>query len=224
MCGIVGFVDREVTDKKMIIKKMADRIKHRGPDGEGFYTDSDIALGHRRLSIIDLKTGDQPIFNENKDKVIVFNGEIYNYRELKEDLLKCGHKFTTETDTEVILHGYEEYQEEIFTKLRGMFAFVIYDKKTKELVGARDIFGIKPFYYYHKDDTFMFASEIKAFLEHPNFSKEVNYDALKMYLIFQFLSIPSHIEKNNSKGTGKFKYILSKKVSFKYMSKYTKIE
>ena len=186
MCGIVGFVDREVTDKKKIIKKMADRIKHRGPDGEGFYTDSDIALGHRRLSIIDLKTGDQPIFNENKDKVIVFNGEIYNYRELKEDLLKCGHKFTTETDTEVILHGYEEYQEEIFTKLRGMFAFVIYDKKTKELVGARDIFGIKPFYYYHKDDTFMFASEIKAFLEHPNFSKEVNYDALKMYLIFQY--------------------------------------
>ena len=108
MCGIVGFVDREVTDKKMIIKKMADRIKHRGPDGEGFYTDSDIALGHRRLSIIDLKTGDQPIFNENKDKVIVFNGEIYNYRELKEELLKCGHKFATETDTEVILHGYEE--------------------------------------------------------------------------------------------------------------------
>ncbi|MDE5538982.1 MAG: asparagine synthase (glutamine-hydrolyzing), partial [Bacilli bacterium] len=187
MCGIVGFVDnKSKKEKDTIIKKMAERIKHRGPDDAGYYTDEDIALGHRRLSIIDLNSGKQPIYNEDKSKVIIFNGEIYNYKELKEDLLKCGHKFKTETDTEVILHGYEEYKEELFNKLRGMFAFVIYDKETRELVGARDYFGIKPFYYYKNKNVFMFGSEIKSFLEHSEFKKEINTDALKMYLIFQY--------------------------------------
>ena len=187
MCGIVGFIDqRKSNEKKEIIKNMADRINHRGPDGEGYFTDKYIALGHKRLAILDLKGGEQPIFNEDKSMVIIFNGEIYNYEELKEDLKKKGHKFKTKTDTEVIIHGYEEYKEKLFPKLRGMFSFVIYDKKTQELVGARDHFGIKPFYYYKKKECFMFASEIKAFLEHPDFQKEVNKKALKMYLIFQY--------------------------------------
>jgi len=187
MCGIVGFLDKtKKKDKKEIIKRMADRIIHRGPDGEGYYVDDNIALGHRRLSIIDLNTGSQPIYNEDKNLVIVFNGEIYNYESLKEELVKSKHKFKTKTDTEVIIHGYEEWGVNLFSKLRGMFAFVIYDKKKKELIGARDHFGIKPFYYYKKGNTFMFASEIKSFLEHPDFKKQVNTNALKMYLIFQY--------------------------------------
>lgn len=188
MCGIVGFVDKKgVKEKKEIIKKMADRIAHRGPDDEGFYVDKKVALGHRRLSIIDLtKSGAQPIYNEDKSMAIIFNGEIYNYKSIKEELVKKGHKFKTKTDTEVILHGYEEYKEKLFPRLRGMFAFVIYDKEKEELIGARDHFGIKPFYYYKKDGNFFFASEIKSFLEHPNFVKEVNKTALKMYLIFQY--------------------------------------
>lgn len=188
MCGIVGFVDKKgVKEKKEIIKKMADRIAHRGPDDEGFYVDKTVALGHRRLSIIDLtKSGAQPIYNEDKSMAIVFNGEIYNYESIKEELIKKGHKFKTKTDTEVILHGYEEYKEKLFSRLRGMFAFVIYDKEMEELIGARDHFGIKPFYYYKKDGNFFFGSEIKSFLEHPDFIKEVNKDALKMYLIFQY--------------------------------------
>lgn len=188
MCGIVGFVDDiKSKEKKEIIKNMADRIAHRGPDQEGFYNDEFVALGHRRLSIIDLsKKGGQPIYNEDKSKMIIFNGEIYNYEILKEDLIKKGYKFKTKTDTEVILHGYTEYKEKLFNKLRGMFAFVIYDKEKKELVGARDHFGIKPFYYYKDNKSFMFGSEIKSFLEHPNFKKEVNTDALKMFLIFQY--------------------------------------
>ena len=187
MCGIVGFVDkRKKTEKSKIIKAMADRIIHRGPDAYGSYVDDFVALGHRRLSIIDLNSGDQPIYNEDDTKAIIFNGEIYNYKELKEDLIKKGHVFKTKTDTEVILHGYEEYKEKIVNKLRGMFTFVIYDLNTNELFGARDHFGIKPFYYYHDKDTFLFGSEIKSFLEHPDFKKEVNEKALKMYLVFQY--------------------------------------
>ncbi len=187
MCGIVGFTDKNsVKDKKQIIKKMADRIIHRGPDDVGYFTDNEVALGHRRLSIIDLKSGKQPIYNEDKSMVVIFNGEIYNYQEIKEDLLKKGHKFMTETDTEVLIHGYEEYKTKLFPRLRGMFAFVIYDSNTKEIIGCRDHFGIKPFYYGVFNDTLMFGSEIKSFLEHPDFVKEVNTDTLKMYLIFQY--------------------------------------
>ena len=185
MCGFVGFMDKS-SKKEKIIKDMSDTISHRGPDGEGFYVDEDLALGHRRLSIIDINGGSQPIYNEEKSMVIVFNGEIYNYQEIRHDLEKLGHIFKTNTDTEVIIHGYEEYKDEILNKLRGMFAFVIYDIKNKELFGARDHFGIKPFYYYLKDYEFMFGSEIKAFLKHPKFKKEVNKKSLKMYLIFQY--------------------------------------
>ncbi len=195
MCGIVGFIDKS-KDKKKIIKDMADLIIHRGPDSDGYYVDDNIALGFRRLSIIDLGTGSQPIFNEEKDKVIIFNGEIYNYQIIKEDLLAKGHKFTTKADTEVILHGYEEYGEKILNKLRGMFAFVIYDIKTKELFGARDFFGIKPFYYYIDDDVFMFGSEIKSFLGNPNFKKEFNKEMLPLYLSFQYSALENSFFKN----------------------------
>lgn len=185
MCGIVGFVDKS-KNKKKIIKDMANLIKHRGPDSDGYYVDDDVALGFRRLSIIDLEGGDQPIYNEDKTKLVFMNGEIYNYKELKEDLISKGHKFSTNADTEVILHGYEEYREDILSMLRGMFAFVIYDIKAKELFGARDFYGIKPFYYYVTDDEFMYGSEIKSFLGHPNFQKELNRDMLEDYLTFQY--------------------------------------
>ena len=165
---------------------MADLIAHRGPDSEGYYTDENIALGFRRLSIIDLNNGSQPIYNEDKSKVIIFNGEIYNFEPLREDLIKKGHTFTTKTDTEVILHGYEEYGEKILDKLRGMFAFVIYDKNTKELFAARDFYGIKPFYYAKMGNTFIFGSEIKSFLIHPHFKKELNSKMLEYYLTFQY--------------------------------------
>ena len=185
MCGFVGFVDK-AKNKKKIIRDMADIIIHRGPDSDGYYVGDNCALGFRRLSIIDLAGGDQPIFNEDNTKAVIFNGEIYNYKEIKEDLLKKGHKFKTNSDTEVLLHGYEEYDSKLLNKLRGMFAFVIYDIKNNKLFGARDFYGIKPLYYYLNDDEFMFGSEIKSFLGHPNFKKELNRDMLKQYLTFQY--------------------------------------
>ncbi len=195
MCGFVGFIDKE-KNKKKVIKDMADIIIHRGPDSDGYYVDDNCALGFRRLSIIDLDGGTQPIYNEDKSKVIIFNGEIYNYKEIKKDLIKKGHKFSTESDTEVILHGYEEYNEDILSKLRGMFAFVIYDTANKSLFGARDFYGIKPFYYYKNSDEFIFGSEIKSFLGHPNFKKELNRDMLKQYLTFQYSVLEDTFFKN----------------------------
>lgn len=183
MCGFVGFIDSN-KKKKSIIKKMAERISHRGPDGEEYYIDPTIALAHRRLSIIDLSTGSQPMFNEDKSLVVVFNGEIYNYQELKKEL--SNHTFKTKADTEVLLHGYEEWGVELLKKLRGMFSFVIWNKKEEKLFGARDPFGIKPFYYYQNEDAFLFGSEIKSFLEHPNFHKEFNEKILPSYLSFSF--------------------------------------
>ena len=180
MCGIAGFFDRN-KNKNEIIKAMTDNLLHRGPDDYGFYTDEKIALGHRRLSIIDLKTGKQPI--EDGDYVIVFNGEIYNYLELKEEL-KGKYKFKTKSDTEVLLKGFEEWGIDVTKKLRGMFAFAIWDKKKHDLYLARDQWGIKPLYYYKNEKTFMFGSEIKAFLAHPDFKKEFNGDILSSYLCF----------------------------------------
>ena len=195
MCGFTGYIHKS-KDKDKIIKKMADSIKHRGPDGEGFYVDDDIAMGFRRLSIIDLKGGDQPLFNEDKSLVINFNGEIYNFQEIKEELIKKGHVFKTKCDTEVIVHGYEEYGYDIVKKLRGMFGFVIWDNKKKEFFGARDPFGIKPFYYYKKDDVFMYSSEIKSFLSNPLFEKELNKESLKNYLVFQYDALNETFFKN----------------------------
>lgn len=191
MCGFAGFIDELTTEQKRpIIQDMADAIKHRGPDGEGFFTDDRVAMGFRRLSIIDLSGGDQPLYNEDKSLVINFNGEIYNYKEIKEDLIKAGHVFATNSDTEVIIHAYEEYGTDVVDKLRGMFGFVIWDRNKGELFGARDPFGIKPFYYYTADNLFMYGSEIKSFLHHPDFKKELNKDALRTYLMYQY-SVPT---------------------------------
>lgn len=184
MCGITGFIStRSKKEKKAIIKQMNKRIEHRGPDAEGIYVDDEIALGHKRLSIIDLNTGNQPIYNEEKNIVIIFNGEIYNFQELR-DKLKRKHKFKTNSDTEVLVHGYEEWGHNLTKKLRGMYAFAIWNSKEKELYMARDEWGIKPLYYYFNKDTLMFASEIKAFLDHPDFKKEFNDKILSAYLCF----------------------------------------
>ena len=183
MCGITGFVNKK-DKKKEIIKKMADKIAHRGPDGEGYYINDNIALAHRRLSIIDLSTGSQPMFNKDKDLVIVFNGEIYNYLEIKDELKKDGYKFLNKSDTEVIINGYSKWGKNVVDHLRGMYAFAIYDIKKDELFMARDKWGIKPLYYAKFNDTFMFASEIKALLEHPDFDKQLNEDILSAYLCF----------------------------------------
>ena len=185
MCGIVGLVTKK--EKENTIKLMNDRIKHRGPDGDGYFIDGDVALGHRRLSIIDLSTGDQPMFNEDGSVVTVFNGEIYNYQELKEELIALGHDFKTKSDTEVLVHGYEEWHTDLPKHLRGMFAFAIYDKNKNEVFLARDNFGIKPLYYAKMNDTFMFASEIKAFLDVQNFEKVFNESILETYLEFSFV-------------------------------------
>ncbi len=196
MCGIVGFTNK-INNSNKVIVDMMDKIRHRGPDAEGRYVDSDIALGHRRLSIIDVtSSGDQPIFNEDGSLVIVFNGEIYNYREIREKLIAAGHVFKTNTDTEVLIHGYEEFGEKLLNMLRGMFSFVIWDKNKKELFGARDFFGIKPMYYAIMGKTFMFGSEIKSFLAHPEFKKELNTTALENYLTFQYSPTKETFFKN----------------------------
>jgi asparagine synthase (glutamine-hydrolysing) len=191
MCGFAGFtgiIDRRET----VIRKMADRIKHRGPDSDGYHVggenDSDaVALGFRRLSIIDLENGSQPMYSDDGNVVIVYNGEIYNFMELRDELIAKGYVFHTRCDTETILHGYEEWGIEVTDRLRGMFAFVIWDARTNTLSGARDPFGIKPFYYTFTDKGHMiFGSEIKSFLEHPEFVPKVNGDALRPYLTFQY--------------------------------------
>ena len=193
MCGIVGFAPVKESGAE-ILKQMMDRIAHRGPDGEGQFVDEYVALGHRRLSIIDLAGGTQPMATEHL--VVVFNGEIYNYLELKKELENKGHHFKTNSDTEVLLHGYEEYHYEIVNHLRGMFSFALYDTTTHELFCARDHFGIKPFYYYFDQEHFLFASEIKGFLDHPDFKKELNRDVLDIYLKMNFVAGEQTFFKN----------------------------
>ena len=187
MCGFAGFVG-SVENREAVLEHMMDTIIHRGPDSSGKFVDEDAALGFRRLSIIDLSAvGDQPLYNEDRSKVLVFNGEIYNYQELRQELVAAGHVFVSNTDSETLLHGYEEWGASMLDRLRGMYAFVIWDRNEKKLFGARDIFGIKPMYYAQMNDTLLFASEIKAFLEHPKFDKVFNEAALGNYLSFQFV-------------------------------------
>ncbi len=185
MCGFCGFTGT-VENSSSVIEKMSDRIVHRGPDSSGFCCNDNINIGFRRLSLIDLTGGSQPIYNEDKTKVIVLNGEVYNYGPLREEMLGRGHIFTTASDTEVLLHLYEEYGIKMLQMLRGMFAFVIYDFKTNEVFAVRDFFGIKPFYYVMIDGNLVFGSEIKSFLEYPKFVAELNEDALENYLTFQY--------------------------------------
>ena len=198
MCGITGFAERnhKAETARRIVKGMADLITYRGPDGEGYYVDDQVALGHRRLSIIDLEGGKQPMFNEDGSLVCIFNGEIYNFQTLREELIAAGHTFATRSDTEVLLHGYEQWGEDMLDKLRGMFAFVIFNKNTNEVFGARDFFGIKPLYYAKMGETLMWGSEIKSFLDHPHFKKELNTDVLETYLTFQYSPTTETFFKN----------------------------
>jgi len=189
MCGICGFTGNNV-EQEQVLSRMMEKIIHRGPDGGGQYVDEQIAMGFRRLAIIDLDHGSQPMFNETGDMVITFNGEIYNYQELREDLIQKGHVFSNHSDTECLIHGYEEYGAELLNKLRGMFAFVIWDMRTQTLFAARDMFGIKPFYYAQVEDQLIWGSEIKSILEHPSYRKEVNLEALEQYLTFQYSVLP----------------------------------
>ena len=185
MCGFCGFTGQIATPEE-ILEKMKNKIIHRGPDSGGSHIDNGIAMGFRRLSFLDLEGGHQPIYNETRDMVITFNGEIYNHQEIREELEAKGHVMGSHADTEVLIHGYEEWGEDILQKLRGMFAFVIWDKKNETLFGARDFFGIKPFYYTVANGNLIYGSEIKSILEHPDVKKEVNPVALENYLTFQY--------------------------------------
>lgn len=186
MCGIAGFISPTRADAAALVPMLA-RIAHRGPDGQGTFVEGPAALGHCRLAIIDLQGGAQPLYSEDKNFVVVFNGEIYNYRELTAELTALGHTFATRTDTEVLLHGWEQWGRELLPRLRGMFAFALWDRRAQVLFCARDMFGIKPLYYCRcADGTLLFASEIKAFLDHPSFEKQLNTAQLPLYLSCQY--------------------------------------
>jgi len=195
MCGICGFVinkHNHVHAKETIVV-MSERLRHRGPDEDGYFIDKDLALGHRRLKIIDLAKGKQPIANEDRTIIIVFNGEIYNYRELRKELVGLGHVFNTDSDTEVIVHLYEEYGKQATTRLNGIFAFTIWDSRRRKLLLVRDRLGVKPLHYSYEGGHFIFASEIKAILAYPFFKKEIDRLSFEKYLVFEFVPAPHSI-------------------------------
>ncbi len=185
MCGIAGIIEKN-KDNKALMSDMLDAIAHRGPDDKSVYASGNCTLGHRRLSIIDLSTGNQPIFNEDKTVAVVFNGEIYNYREIRESLKLKGHQFTTTSDTEILVHLYEEYGCNFAAQLNGIFAFAIYDSKKEILMLARDHFGVKPLHYYYKDGKLVFGSEQKSIILHPDYERGVNYQALHYQLNLRY--------------------------------------
>jgi len=185
VCGIAGIVEKN-KDNKALMSQMLDAIAHRGPDDKSIYTRDDCTLGHRRLSIIDLSTGNQPIFNEDKSVAVVFNGEIYNFQEIREELKIKGHQFTTTSDTEILVHLYEESGVDFVARLNGIFAFAIYDTKKQLLMLARDHFGVKPLHYYHKDGKLIFGSEQKSIILHPDYERVVNYQALHYQLNLRY--------------------------------------
>lgn len=201
MCGITGIVqfNREKAIAPAVLKNMCDSIYHRGPDDDGLYMSRNVGLGFRRLSIIDLSTGHQPLSNQNDTVYIVFNGEIYNYLEQRQKLIQKGYIFKTTTDTEVILHLYEEYGVDCLQYLRGMFAFAIWDSNKQQLFCARDRFGIKPFYYYSDQEKFVFGSEIKAILKSNDIDKTISIDALDSYFAFGYITSDLSIYKNIKK-------------------------
>jgi asparagine synthase (glutamine-hydrolysing) len=188
MCGVFGFVGFH---EHNLLQRMGRAITHRGPDDEGYYIHDKVNLGIRRLSIIDLPGGKQPIYNEDQSIVVVYNGEIYNYRELFGELESKGHKFTTRCDTEVIVHAYEEYGIDCLDRFNGMFAFALYDVRRNELIVARDRVGIKPLYYYHQNGKFIFASEIKAILKSNQVERRCNTAAIDSYLELRYVPQPA---------------------------------
>src|SRR5262249_28304425 len=198
MCAICGIVNFNVTEsaERAVIERMTSVQAHRGPDAHSVFVDGNAGLGHRRLSIIDLSGGAQPIFNEDESLVIVFNGEIYNYRELTETLIAQGHRFRTRSDTEAIVHAYEEYGEKCVQHFRGMFAFAIWDRRRRRLFIARDRLGIKPVYYYIGKDFVAFASEIKSLLEHPKVPREIDVHSLDLFVALRYVPGPRTIFKN----------------------------
>ena len=197
MSGITGFINKKekVQNNDEIIQKMANQIIHRGPDGEEYYTDDFISLGCKILSV-DLGEDIHSFANEDNSFILFYDGKIYNTIEIKKELEQKGHVFKTDSTKEILVHGYDQYKADLFVKLRGPFAVIIYDTKKKELIGARDHFGSKPFYYYQNKENFMFASEIKSFLVHPNFKKSVNTEALKPFLSFQYSVLDETFFKN----------------------------
>jgi asparagine synthase (glutamine-hydrolysing) len=198
MCGIAGIVTngRLADGAQDLLKRMTRTLYHRGPDGEGYYFDAQAGLGHRRLSIIDLDAGKQPMCNEDESVWVTFNGEIYNYLDLRKDLLAKGHQFKTESDTEVIVHLYEEVGEQFSEKLRGMFAIGLWDKKTKRLILTRDRVGKKPLYYSFIGDAVYFASEMKSLLHVPNFNRDIDWEALSDYFSLLYVPAPKSIFKS----------------------------
>ncbi len=184
---------------EVILQSMCDAIWHRGPDSEGIWLGTGVALGMRRLSIIDLSTGDQPVWNEDRTIVVVMNGEIYNYRELRQELQKQGHSFHGASDTEVLPHLYEEYGEAMVDKLNGMFCFALWDFRNQKLVIARDRFGEKPLYYGIFEDKLLFASEPKVLLTHPSVEPSLNLESLRQYLSFDYVPAPNSIYQGISK-------------------------
>ena len=198
MCGICGIVNFNATEPvdRHLVERMTSAQAHRGPDDHGYFVEGNAGLGHRRLSIIDLSGGKQPIFNEDESVVVVFNGEIYNFAELTADLMSRGHHFATRSDTETIVHAYEEYGEQCMRDFRGMFAFAIWDRRRKRLFLVRDRLGIKPVYYYAGKDFFAFASEIKSLLQHPKVPREVDHQAMDLYLALRYVPGPRTMFKN----------------------------
>src|SRR6266550_5707863 len=191
MCGVCGLLSLDGSPVDAgVVEEMNQTLFHRGPDSGGAFVDGRVGIAARRLAIIDLAGGDQPISNEDGSVNVVQNGEIYNYRELRQELERRGHRFSTRSDTEVLVHLYEEYGPRFAERLRGMFAIAIWDDRRRRLVLARDPFGIKPLYYRVKDDSLSFASELKALLRQPGFSREIDLDALDAFLAFGFITAP----------------------------------
>src|ERR1700733_1202391 len=187
MCGIAGILNfNKEPVSSVILRRMTDSIRHRGPDGEGFYTDNVLGFGHRRLAIIDLSpAGRQPMMTSDQKYILTYNGEVYNFQELRTELEALGHTFHSRTDSEVVLKAYAEWNIGALDRFNGMFAFAIWDSVKQELILARDRYGVKPLYYWFKDGILLFASEIKAFLSHPSFKSEMDKEGFLEYMTFQ---------------------------------------
>ena len=201
MCGLAGiakFTKITVEDIESV-KRMTSKLTHRGPDSDGYYNDEIVSLGFRRLRIIDLQTGEQPISNRDESIWTCLNGEIYNYKTLRNELIEIGYQFKTNSDTEVIVHAYQQYGVEFVSKLKGMFAIVLWDKRRKKLFLIRDRLGKKPLFYCHLDDSLSFSSGIKSLLENQQISKELNFNAINDYLSLQCIPAPQTILRNVKK-------------------------